>query len=229
MTATTADAPTKKRRRANNAIDPLTPEQQAVAAENVHLAKWWLGENPWPVRWFGGDEALSLAQLAVARAARDYRPETGWTFATYVATCIRNEMLREAGRRQHPKRKGGWSVASLDAPHGPTEATLAEVVQTPEEPERDLAGFEAAERVADLLRRLPPQEREVMQLRHLAQLSYAQIAEWVGLSKQRVKQVEQMAVRRPYVHCGMADPATIVERKDDRAKKGKRKAGKPGR
>lgn len=187
----TAEAPAK--RRPNGTVVPLTADRQALAAAHVGLAGWWLRENPWAARWFGED-AYGMALAAIARAAGEFRPELGFAFTTYASQCIRYAMLREADHREHPKRKA--RVVSLHAELGPDRVTLLDMVPDRPADERDLTASEAADRVADLLRRVTPREREVLRLRYLDGLTLSEVADRLGISNERVRQIEKIAIRR---------------------------------
>lgn len=84
-----------------------------LVEENVRLAAWFAGKA---AKKYAGkidyDEAQSLANLALVKAAEGYDPEKGAKFATYATAVMQNECLMYLRKL----RKEPQGMISLDAP-----------------------------------------------------------------------------------------------------------------
>jgi len=80
---------------------PLTDEQRDLAGEHASVVRGatrrWIGRFPW-LR----DEIISDAGIALLRAARDYRTDTGRLFAVFAWRSIQWQMAKTI-RRGHER------------------------------------------------------------------------------------------------------------------------------
>ena len=60
------------------------------------------------------DNYYDLGLIGLVRAANEYDETKGYTFTTYAATCIRNEILRDIRHNQSDKRKANLNTISLE-------------------------------------------------------------------------------------------------------------------
>lgn len=140
------------------------------------------------VRKIGGvDEVLSHAYLAYTRARNKFDPARGFSFSTYATWAITNEfknMLREYFQSQ---RIDSRSYSDLD---------IAEPV--PEPGEEDYAAELADQREAlkAALGRLPHKLHLVLYRRMWEGKCLREVADAMGLTKERVRQLEEQALQR---------------------------------
>jgi RNA polymerase sigma factor (sigma-70 family) len=157
----------------------IANETDTTAEGNLGLVYWCLKQ----LRGLEGarnrdlaDDALGAGMVGLARAVRRYDPSRGVTFSSYAAVGIRRSMYKtvraEMGRRQ---REGG--LGDFD----PLAAAPPDAVEL-----TDLA--------AALLAGLCPREQEVLRLRYWGGLSMRLAGLRLGLSKQRVQQIEAQAL-----------------------------------
>jgi RNA polymerase sigma factor (sigma-70 family) len=154
------------------------PAARALAADNLPLAlsiARRLCRTSAAVRALGRDDAEGAAFLGLMRAARGFRPQSGWTFATYAYKAITRHVLAAAKRH-----------AAQPRPFDPAGRDVEE--RGPDEPDPRLA-----HEVADLLQNLRPCCRRVVELLFFEGASPHQVRAETGLSKERVRQIRDEA------------------------------------
>jgi len=125
------------------------------------------------------DEAMDLTQetfLKAYRALPDWRPEA--RFSTWLFQIARNAALDALRRRRHTE------FVSLTA--GPDEDSI-EPCDTAPLPEERLADKQRIGLLERALRDLPVEQREILLLRELENMSYADIAETLAIEAGTVK------------------------------------------
>lgn len=146
---------------------------------------------------------------ALVRALDSFDPTRGVTPEGWIALKVRGAMIdgmrrRYPGpdrRRQRRERLGSVEFVSLDAPVGGADAgltlqeTLADVAAVPieeqvEEREHLVAG---RKRLRAALEKLSKREKRILVLRHLKELSVAEVAACEGVTERRIAQIEQVA------------------------------------
>jgi RNA polymerase sigma-70 factor (ECF subfamily) len=100
-----------------------------------------------------------------------------YRFFSWIYRIVVNESLNARGRRR------------------PLQALESDIA-APGGPEEDLRSRERSDRVQSALLRLAGSDREVIVLRHFAELSYAEIGEALGLAEKTVKSRLHEARRR---------------------------------
>src|SRR6185437_6697163 len=123
------------------------------------------------------EDAVQDAFMAVHR--RDVQLRDPDAVVGYLRICVVNA-ARSAARRHQVARKYLHRSLSADVPPADTEVMLAAEHQE----------------VLRALRRLPDRQREVLTLRYWSDLSEAQIAEALGISKGAVKSNASRGIRR---------------------------------
>lgn len=123
------------------------------------------------------EDAVQDAFMAMHRSGNRLRNPDA--VVDYLRVCVVNG-ARSAARRRQVARKYLHRSLSADAPPADTEVMLAAEHQE----------------VLRALRRLPDRQREVLTLRYWSDLSEAQIAEALGISKGAVKSNASRGMRR---------------------------------
>lgn len=180
-------------------LTPLTPEQQALAADpaNLQYAAALAGRAARKASPGRREELRSAAMYGLVAAARLYDPARGVPFGAFLALCVRGAIshyrrdLRLCGFR-HPHR------TPRARPPAVYELKCAAGLWAPAAPDRE-PGTDAAELVTVLARRLPPEVRRPFveaaahDTRHAA-------ARALGISRTRLSQrlEEARAILREY-------------------------------
>ena len=114
------------------------------------------------------DDALELAQEAFARAYKAiHRFDTRMPFYPWLYRIVKNACLNHLKKK---KRHGEVSLEAL------VEAGYDVADKGASAPDRDAELDELRQSIAGAMRALTPDHREILVLRHLQELSYAEIA-----------------------------------------------------
>jgi RNA polymerase sigma factor (sigma-70 family) len=159
------------------AVNPT--EHLGLAWSRCH---YWLRVSP-TARILGHDDLLSEAYVGLVKACRGYRSETGATFWGYAKVvidhCILNFMQRERLHGLTPVRtKDAVVVSPKHEPmHGGNQR---------EAPADDLDGLFAASDVQTILKKLPADERLLLERRYFRQMTLQEIADKDRVTRQAV-------------------------------------------
>jgi len=178
---------TRPRRKPGSAQPPLTRAQSQLVADNVglaiHLARLFGRNRPEMVEDF--DDAAIDGLILAARA---YEPARGWKFGTVVSRCVRYAIIARIKYLGRSVRNPGPDIRIVGLHSGDDGVP----VEPPWEP-----------RLADgtpdfegLIARLPVAERAVLRLRYVGGMTYAEIGDELGFSRQRAHQLERLALGR---------------------------------
>lgn len=147
-------------------------------------------------------ELRHLGLLQAWQSAQRYQKSQGCSFFGYSRREIRNAMLEHCKRFAHAvsvprERFGAAHCFSIQAPLGnePDSATFEEYHLG--EPETVTTSADRAEMhllLEDLMAKLPARERSILQARFFDGLTQRAVAEHVGLTHQRVQQIERDAL-----------------------------------
>lgn len=174
------------------------------------------------VRRLGIEEARSAALFGLVKASRGFDPTRGNGFSTYAYASIQHSILAEANQAGLPVRLPVYLVDYDNLPYEsrPKLARAAEHVHAKlvslsipgglaarsEPHDRSPAAadmLEAAEqqmvtqaRIQQALSCLTPRQREVIELRYWQGLNGPQTGKVIGLSRERVRQIEKSAVAK---------------------------------
>lgn len=161
------------------------------------------------VRKVGGeDEFYSEAHAALMSAARRFQKELGFKFSTYAV----NSMIRRVHHMVASRMRGYREMVSLSEFRSGDDDELFEPVEAGRHgdecrqeagervvPYRGRGCHEAVvilKRVRGLVNRLPEREARVLKMRLWEDKSLREISDAIGVSKERVRQIEQRGIER---------------------------------
>lgn len=119
------------------------------------------------------DDAKQDACVALCRAVDEFKPELGFTFSTFAYSVIWRELHR---KRKLAQKRMAWSN------------------QDDEELDTPILDPEYVETVS--LDSLTPRERRVIEARFWKGLSLVKIGKKLGVSRERVRQIEKRAIAK---------------------------------
>jgi RNA polymerase sigma factor (sigma-70 family) len=154
------------------------------------------------------DDLLQVGRIAVALAFRTWRPDGGRNFLTWIRHPVSNAMFKAlANERSRDGRAGvdrrtaaaRYSFSSMDEllpGHAATGVadfkTLHDIVGTFDEP----VDFLALKRLPKAMQCLSPKERSVIRQRFVLDRTLDEIAKPMGLSRERIRQIERDALSK---------------------------------
>jgi RNA polymerase sigma factor (sigma-70 family) len=174
-------------------------ERNALVEQYIYLPAWCihaLWAHNRPLRRLGWDDAVQNAALGLIRAADLWDPSKG-TFTTYAAQSIRRHLIRacqDIGLIHVPswvQRKGTRGPCREHARrarvcHGlPTEGVVAAAARPP--------GVEAEEAL-EALDKLSARSRLVLERCVMGGQSYQAVADGLGITRERVRQIKVKAL-----------------------------------
>lgn len=143
----------------------------------------------------GIEDLISIGTIGLIKAVRSFRPAKNIRLATYASRCIENEIL------MHLRKIGGQKCElSFDEPltsdRDGNELLLSDVLGGDEDAVfRDLEHEEDCKAVHAALRRLPPREREIIELRYGLrggrELTQKEVADRLGISQSYISRLEK--------------------------------------
>ena len=160
------------------------------------------------------DDLVAEGNVGLMQAAANFDASRGKRFVTYAAPIIResiekaletqNGIFKVPRKERTPSSDKRRKALSVDAPvGGSAELSLLHVLANPNSPQADERVVR--EIMQDDLQRalevLPSREREVVEYFYgigRANLTFAEIAQLMGLKRERVRQIRKRAVRRMY-------------------------------
>ncbi len=167
----------------------LTHDEQRKVEANIPLVYHVLGRSRFrPPRGFEHADLESVAILGLCGAVTGYDPTRGFAWTTYATRCIRNAVsrwLRDTVDDEDP--------LSLDAPVAEVEggeSTLGDLLPSPERPP------DQAILARELLAALPDREQAILDLIYLRGASRLGLSRETGISRQRLTQMEERALKR---------------------------------
>lgn len=175
--------------------------REYIFEQNLGLAYTMLGQ--FNGAHFDRDDLLSEAMVGLMRAVDRFNPCKGYRFSTYACNVIARA-LRRLGRREHryQKRIQAYHAIVPDwRAQMPDTGTELYVERLQRVMERNLAGLTKLESKI-LAKRFPDD--------HSRRLTFRKIGDTVGLSKERVRQIQQIALDKigevlhedPVLQCG---------------------------
>lgn len=141
------------------------------------------------------EDLTSIGVVGLIKAVGSYRAGGNTSLGTYAARCIENEILMTL--RASRKRRGEVSLSDPVGTDGEgNDITFMDILGTEqEELEEEVIRRVTLQRVRKLLRKLPPRERLVLELRYglVDGRIYPQheVADRLGISRSYVSRVEK--------------------------------------
>jgi len=154
--------------------------------------------------WSGCDieDLIQEGRLAIIDADRKFDPSRGFKFLTFAVHDIRHRMARycqnHATTVRLPADKRGkvaMHVQSLDAEIGEDGFTLADTMGTDECVTEDASRREEWEKIAALLTSLDERAQRILRARFFENRTLDDIGIEFGISHERVRQLQNMALR----------------------------------
>jgi RNA polymerase sigma factor (sigma-70 family) len=191
------------------------PGEMLPEAEREALVRQWGGLPAWVVdRWYTAglmaahrDDLVAEGAVGLVIASKRYRPHLGGearTFNTFAVHWVRQRVRRYVERRLHlipvPKGRPGRpprlapDVLSTDFWRGKGNSTDA--TQPATDPRDADAARHARELVGPALRFLTAKQKEVVRRRFWLGQTLEETGRAVGLTRERVRQVEKDALTR---------------------------------
>ena len=135
-------------------------------------------------------DAYTAGYVALLGACERFDASLGFTFATYAARCVRGGVLRHL---KTERRQGQIPTVSLETPIGENGSDLADMIadtqaEKPGQSLLDQVGFDA------LLAGLPQRQQEVLRAMYAEERPLSEIAEGMGVTKQRAGQIHLQAL-----------------------------------
>jgi RNA polymerase sigma factor (sigma-70 family) len=182
-----------RQKRQSERLPPLTPEQQVQAEKMLKIGNWVLKNNP-AFRRRLGSLANSIMAEAVVLAVQCWDESKGSKLSGWVARCVRLTLCSAVGSDGVIRRPGGDDsghprIEVKKIPFGGAELPEPEV----EKESLDPLKLDAIHRA---MRELPPNYAEVLRLRFWQGLQLKNVGEKMGISKQRVNQLQVKALER---------------------------------
>jgi RNA polymerase primary sigma factor len=136
-------------------------------------------------------EARQVALIELWRAAEAYDPSRGFKFSTLASTYIKHALIKMAGRRK-PMPTVTDVSSDQYAPRQAVAPTTTDVVDV-----KDFIGLG--------LTVLTDRERLVIEARFTDGLTLDETGQRVGLTRERIRQIEQKALEKMRAKLGVND------------------------
>ncbi len=144
-------------------------------------------------------DASDLVQQTLLEAYRDFGHFRGSTEAEWLA-WLRRILAHNAANYVRYYQTAGKRRVGRELPLGGSEGGRAagpsDVADPGESPSQQLLRQERELQIADALAGLPPDYREVIQLRNLQRLSFQEVAERMGRSRPAVQMLWMRALQK---------------------------------
>lgn len=172
----------------------LTRYRQRLVEDNVRLVYWHVGKRLKGFHPDVVDEAVAQCMLGLIRAAqlfdkRRKADRTGKTvkFGTYAMYWVKCFFQRWTDRRVKEQATGGMQLSCVGRRDDGEQWEPAS---------RDKGEAEAVtdhDAAARLLKWLTPRQRMVMEMRYFECLTLSQVGDRLGVTRERVRQIEEQA------------------------------------
>lgn len=163
----------------------LTDAQQRLVVENIRLVPHALKLMRRNVMEY--DAAMSEGHSALCRAARLFDPSRGFAFSTYAMNAIFRS-VSGARKREYRKEVAGRREPVFEG--------FMETVVGDSDTVEDVAQSEAWQRVQDALLQLPLRAQYIIQQRFFGSRTLEQVGNTVGVSKERVRQIQRDSIEQ---------------------------------
>jgi RNA polymerase sigma factor (sigma-70 family) len=158
------------------------------------------------------DDLFNAAYFGLRRAAEKFDPARGCKFSTYALHWVRHHVQRTIADQSRTVRVPVWfrerarrmqetlppDALSLDAPirfgDGETKPWL-EMMASDDDPTEPLSRTQRREVIEQALDQLPERTRDVLRSRFWNDESLAEIGRRLGLSRERIRQLEAVGLQ----------------------------------
>ncbi len=146
----------------------------------------------------GAEDLVSIGTIGLIKAVNTFQPDKNIKLATYASRCIENEILMYLRKTAVLKCE-----VSIDEPLNVdwdgNELLLSDVLGSDgEEVGREIEKEDEKRLLNDLVDRLPPREREIMQMRFgmagHRELTQKQVADCLGISQSYISRLEKRII-----------------------------------
>jgi RNA polymerase sigma factor (sigma-70 family) len=158
----------------------MTAAQEQLITENYALAPFCARKYAPLFPWLGHDDLLSIAQLGLVYAAKNYNAEHG-SFSTYAVFAIRREYMKETNARNRKKRK----------------TTLVELSERMATPQADMEfSMDVKNTLKDATRGVTEREQQCFMLHYVHGYSFREIGQAYGITYQRAQLLTERVAKR---------------------------------
>ena len=157
-----------------------------------------------PGRGVEFEDLYQSGYLAMVAAVDTYDPAAGGAFSTWLMYHLKNAFAEATGYRTQKSRKEPLNnYLSLDTPltDDADSDDLMDVIADPSgqnemlSVEETLYQKQLHDSLESVLASISPQYSEVLRLKHYQGLTYTEVGENLGVSYERVRQIENRAIR----------------------------------
>ncbi len=146
------------------------------------------------------EDLISIGTIGLIKAVNTFQPDKNIKLATYASRCIENEILMYLRKTSVLKCE-----VSIDEPLNVdwdgNELLLSDVLGSDgEEVGREIEREDEKRLLNDLVDKLPPREREIMQMRFgmsgHRELTQKQVADYLGISQSYISRLEKRIIEK---------------------------------
>ncbi len=120
--------------------------------------------------------------LRVFRGLERFEARTEGSFRNWIATCVEHAII-DSARRMDARKRGSGDVVRFGDP-ARDESLLAILVDPGPRPSTIVSERETEERIEDALLELPTHNREIIVLRYLCGMSFAEISQTLEIGSE---------------------------------------------
>ncbi|MEE0839104.1 MAG: RNA polymerase sporulation sigma factor SigE [Acutalibacteraceae bacterium] len=148
----------------------------------------------------GAEDLVSIGTIGLIKAVNTFQPDKNIKLATYASRCIENEILMYLRKTAILKCE-----VSIDEPLNVdwdgNELLLSDVLGSDgEEVGREIEKEDEKRLLNDLIDKLPPREKEIMQMRFgmsgHRELTQKQVADYLGISQSYISRLEKRIIEK---------------------------------
>jgi RNA polymerase sigma factor (sigma-70 family) len=145
-------------------------------------------------RWYELSDLVGEGQMVIWQCSTLWDPSAGASFKTYAYHSLvhRYEYLKKSWRSH--KRRGSKYAESIEADREREWRRLPDLLAQDPMPEQALMSGEGCWLVQQALAALKPAQRRVLEGRFAEELSLKQVGETLGLTRERARQIEKIAL-----------------------------------
>lgn len=145
--------------------------------------------------WTSVDEIESVGITKLIRAVELYNPTLGWQFSTYATWAVRNELTRVVVNEQRELPSYFNAKHREGKPRRVALSTLQDKGWNPSTVDAERAVM-TDNWIAKLRKFLPARDHEILMLRYHEGLTLEETGERMGVTRERIRQLESRAIRR---------------------------------